>query len=341
MASYNTIKGLTVKYLSADPANPEDGQVWYNSTTGNLRVEGMVLAGSWASGGNMSTARYQLGGAGTQTAALAIGGSPNGSSSTSATEEYGGTAWTGGGSLPGAISYTAGCGTQTAGLQAGGANIPAYASTTTNEYDGSSWTGGGALNTATGSTGQIIGIQTAALITGGDIVPGVPRTIANVEEYNGTAWTAVTALPAVRQAQGTSGIQTAALVFGGLQDISPGTPNIMLSSTLEYDGSSWTAGGSLPATRKNLGGSGTQTASLGYGGNPGATPTNVNITLDYNGTAWSVNPATLVAGTQRAGYSTTAPSTAAIMFGGGNPSITAATEEYNGPSTQIKNITTS
>ena len=49
MAGYNTIRGLRVKYLSADPANPEAGQVWYNSTTGNLRVDGIALAASWAS----------------------------------------------------------------------------------------------------------------------------------------------------------------------------------------------------------------------------------------------------------------------------------------------------
>ena len=48
MAGYNTIHGLKVKYLSADPANPEDGQVWYNSSTGNLRVDGIALASSWA-----------------------------------------------------------------------------------------------------------------------------------------------------------------------------------------------------------------------------------------------------------------------------------------------------
>ena len=30
MAGYNEIRGLRVKYLSADPSNAEDGQVWYN-----------------------------------------------------------------------------------------------------------------------------------------------------------------------------------------------------------------------------------------------------------------------------------------------------------------------
>jgi hypothetical protein len=48
MAGYNEIKGLRVKYLSADPSNAENGQVWYNSTSGNLRVQGIgFLFNSW------------------------------------------------------------------------------------------------------------------------------------------------------------------------------------------------------------------------------------------------------------------------------------------------------
>ena len=52
MARYNEIRGLEVKYLSADPSNPEDGQVWYNSTTGTLRAGGILVPASWASGGS-------------------------------------------------------------------------------------------------------------------------------------------------------------------------------------------------------------------------------------------------------------------------------------------------
>ena len=62
MANYNTIRGLRVKYLSADPAGAEDGQVWYNSTTGNLRVEGILGTAAWSSGGEWETARRLIGG---------------------------------------------------------------------------------------------------------------------------------------------------------------------------------------------------------------------------------------------------------------------------------------
>ena len=53
MATYKEIKGVTLQTLSEDP------------------VENV---GSWASGGGIGTARDSLGGAGIQTASIAIGG---------------------------------------------------------------------------------------------------------------------------------------------------------------------------------------------------------------------------------------------------------------------------
>ena len=47
---------------------------------------------SWTSGGTLGTARYLLSGAGSQDAALAIGG--NDGSETAACELYNGTSWT-------------------------------------------------------------------------------------------------------------------------------------------------------------------------------------------------------------------------------------------------------
>jgi len=38
MATYKEIKGFTVKSLATDPANPLEGQMWYNSTSGTLKV---------------------------------------------------------------------------------------------------------------------------------------------------------------------------------------------------------------------------------------------------------------------------------------------------------------
>jgi len=38
MATYQEIKGLTVKFLSADPSPLVEGEVWYNSTSETLKV---------------------------------------------------------------------------------------------------------------------------------------------------------------------------------------------------------------------------------------------------------------------------------------------------------------
>jgi hypothetical protein len=93
MAEYKGIKGFKVQYLSADPSDPIIGQTWYNDTSKDLKYTGATAAGAWATGNNMNTARRELAGAGTQTAALAFGGfmvPPF----TGATEEYNGTSWT-------------------------------------------------------------------------------------------------------------------------------------------------------------------------------------------------------------------------------------------------------
>ena len=37
MATYITIKGIEIQTIAGDPANPVEGQVWYNSTTSTLK----------------------------------------------------------------------------------------------------------------------------------------------------------------------------------------------------------------------------------------------------------------------------------------------------------------
>ena len=304
----------------------------YNFTTNT------VVQAAWSSGGTANTAAYNLGGAGTQTAALAMGGANStGTGSLTSTEEYDGSSWTNAEDLPGATSYTGGCGTQTAALLAGGANIPAYASTTSRHYDGTNWTAGGTMNTATGSAGQLAGILTAALIAGGDRVPGAPRSIANAEEYNGSSWTSVTSLPAVRQYSGVAGIQTAALYWGGYGDTNPGTPNTQYNTTLEYDGTNWTSGGVLPSARKSAGGSGTQTDALSIGGNPGTTPTNITQVLNYNGTSWATYPS-LANGRQHMASSSSTPRGTSFAAKGVTTAVTATTEEFTAETTSLNKV---
>jgi hypothetical protein len=75
MATYKGIQGFTIQNLSADPSNPIEGEVWYNSTSNVWKVEEATAAGAWATGNNMNILLGAvLGGAGTQTSAVAAGG---------------------------------------------------------------------------------------------------------------------------------------------------------------------------------------------------------------------------------------------------------------------------
>ena len=38
MATYKGISGFQIKSLATDPTNPVEGQMWFNSTSGTLKV---------------------------------------------------------------------------------------------------------------------------------------------------------------------------------------------------------------------------------------------------------------------------------------------------------------
>ena len=163
MAGYNTIRGLRVKYLSADPANPEAGQVWYNSATGKLRVDGILTAGTWASGGAVNAAGTTAS-AGTQTANVIFAGQRPGN--VALVEEYNGSSWTTVNSRPYAAGTAMGSGIQTAALNYGG--NPASRLTTTVSYDGTNWSAESAMATARSmGGGSPSGTSSAALATTG------------------------------------------------------------------------------------------------------------------------------------------------------------------------------
>jgi len=166
---------------------------------------------SWSSGGALITARASLAGAGTQNAGLAFGGSTP--YPVSCTEEYDGTSWTTGGALITARCRLAGAGTQTAGLVFGGDP----GSSCTEEYNGSSWSSGGALSTARYALGGT-GTQNAGLAFGGKpqyVYGGSNAPLTCTEEYNGSSWSAGSALITARGYLAGAGTQTAGLAFGG------------------------------------------------------------------------------------------------------------------------------
>ncbi|MDP6584366.1 MAG: hypothetical protein QF535_06895, partial [Anaerolineales bacterium] len=181
MANY---KNLRYKFPTANlsgtaEASPAEGDIWYDSGKFYLGTS-QSFSGTWSSGGNLSTARGFLAGAGTQSAGLCMGGTTG--SASNVTEEYNGTVWSAGGNLGTARWEIPGAGTQTAGLCMGGWNGSA-AQNVTEEYNGTSWSAGGNLsNTLKTLAGA--GTQSAGLSMGGRDTSG--STIFNVtEEYDG------------------------------------------------------------------------------------------------------------------------------------------------------------
>ena len=80
MSDYKALKGFKIKAVSSDPSNLITGDIWYNTTTRNIKVAPQI--GAWASGGDLNTARSYVAGGGTQTAGLAVVGYSGGVSNT-------------------------------------------------------------------------------------------------------------------------------------------------------------------------------------------------------------------------------------------------------------------
>ena len=240
---------------------------------------------SWSPSPALNTARYGVGAAGSQTAALAFGGSPT----TGATESWNGSSWT---SSPNSLNTSRfllfGTGTQTAALAAGGRTGPAPGTTNTESYNGTIWSSVNSLNTARSNAGSA-GIQTAALIFAGS--DGSTTYLSNVESWNGTSWTSLPASmnTARRMASGPVGTQTATLAFGGYN---PSFPSGVTGATESYNGTSWTTMNSLANARSSHGGAGTNTAGLAIGGYAGS-PTYLSATEEWTGPSTTLNYKTL------------------------------------------------
>jgi len=312
MATYKEIFGTNIEVLASDPANPVQGQVWYNSTDNVVKGLAATTAGAWATGGNMNSARYILAGAvqGTQNAGLGFGGyqPPPGFNYLTNTESYNGSTWTEVNDLATGKAYLAGAGNQGAAITIVGRLTGSNAQTAqTESWNGTSWSEVNDLNTARGDLAGA-GSQTSAIAFG---------SLTNVTEtWNGTSWTTVPATMNTtrRFLAGSGDDNTAALAIGGE------SPAIV-ANTESYNGSTWTEVNDLNTARSGLAAFGSSTATLAFGGR---TPTPQAVTEIWNGTSWSEDADLSSARSFLAGGGT---STSGLAFAGG-PST--ATEEWTG-----------
>jgi hypothetical protein len=293
-----------------------------------------ITAAAWASGGALNSARFQMAGAGTQTAGLAFGGyEPGGESGK--TEEYNGTSFSEQNDM-GTARYEMGngSGTQTAALCSAGRTDTAHgggAQAFVEEYDGTSWSEVNNLpgnRTAHGSAGP----QTASIIALGKSAPPAPSVVTTSLHYDGTNWTSGGSTNTARFAAFGAGTQTSAIFAGG---------NPSLATAEEYNGSAWTTTGSLIAGAQGPSAAGADSdAALFTSGGNGGTGSGVAETSSYNGTVFVSAPQLASERGYAAGFGI---QTSAVVAGGLRSSGVTTTEEFTAETetANIKDFTTS
>ena len=336
MSTYKEIRGKLVKKVTADPtpAANHEGEMWYNSTIGALKVAEKV-ASAWSSGPTSSSpATGGIVGFGAQTAAILAGGtvpapSPALTAAVNVVQEYNGSSWTTVNAMSQVRTVFGGTGPQTSSVVFGGriSGNPFTYTDATEEYDGTNWTGGGALGNAAYYMGAA-GTQTAAFAIGGLVQPSKTTT----QLYNGSSWTAVPSLPTGTHASRGSGTTSATLAASA----APPAPKTI---SMEYDSSSWSTGNptNTSSAYRGVSSLGTQTDSLLWGGEPFT-----SATEHYDGTNWSIEAATLgVPGSATGGGGT---GTTGLAFGRESPAgapTRTATEEFTAEFIGAKTVTSS
>ena len=332
MSEYKGIKGFQVQTRTTDPSEPIIGDFYYNSSTGQFKnIASGAGTGTFASGGNMNTARYRMqGGMGIYNAAFAVGGAtPNKAN----VESYNGTSWTEVNDLPSIRADISAGGTATAGFALGGTPAP---NTQTLEWDGTNWTEGGAFPVGCARAGTF-GSQTAFVAVGGASPSRSPQDQSvNTLEYDGSSWTTSNNYPTILANGGGSGTLTAGIIGGGS---TPADSNGQHSCT--YDGTNWTQVADMnnPHQEHGFAQQSTNASTLNYGGPQPGGATN---TEEWNGSVWTE---TNNLSTGRSAGGSAGNINNALYFGGSSPALspttTAATEEWSQSDFQIKTVTTS
>jgi hypothetical protein len=318
MTTLKNLKGTAIQFLDEDPV-----------------VQG-VAGGTWASGGALNNGVNASGGsnAGSQTASINFAGNANPYPTvTAATESYNGTSWSSVNSMNTARWSLSSFGPYTAAVGVSGVtDVNAVLPTTAVEqWNGTNWTEVAELATVRHASGGF-GTGTAALIVGGQSRPGSPPGTpvtyrANVEAWNGTSWTAGTAINTARDTMFSFGINTSGLIANGQN------PSLV-SNTESWNGSSWTEVAESNTTRYSGGAAGSSnTLGLIFGGYG---PSYSSQTEYWDGTSWTElnNLATARANSKGSG---SVPS--ALAFAGtsgpGGSALTATEEWTTAPTNSI------
>ena len=336
MATYKGIRGFNIKSLSSDPSNLNEGEMWYNSTSGTLKVA-ETLAASWSSGGTIPQIVRGGGSGGTKTAAWLAGGLQYPGDTKNKSWTYNGTSWTAAPTIPNNYFIGGSTGPDSAGLLFDGIASGYGPGTATYEWNGSAWTAGGEIPAA-GPGGNSYtsgaGTQTAALAIGG-IGDPPPTRVTRVLDYNGSSWTTGTSTPAATYGAAADGPNAATWMGGG-----SGTPT-QPTNSFEWDSSSWTTSGTIGTALPQgiqAQGWGPQTAGIIAGGTASA-PTST-ISQLYDGATWSVGASMTTPRINNAQSSQSAGTQTGFVVGAYPPAIDA-TENFDAAAVAVQTITVS
>ena len=327
MTTYKGIQGFTIQNLSADPSNPIEGQVWYNSTSNVWKVEETTTSGTWASAPSLVSDHIYSQGIGTTTSDGQIaGGAPAGST---ANELWNGTAWTTSTTVPSQSATWGGStqGSSTASFYVAGLIgpfSPWTLSSATLEWNGASWTSSGSYPFNAWDI-RASGTQTAGLAEGG--VVGLTPSISNLAHiYNGSTWTGISNWPISKRNHIAFGTQTATLAGTG--------ESPQVNTFTSWNGVSWSSETNYPVTLQAGTGSGVESAGIVTGGSSGG---NIATTNTYDGTAWTAQGNL---GTAKASLSSIGSVSGAKAISGNT--TTTGVEDYTGPGALVtKTITVS
>jgi len=231
---------------------------------------------SWTEVSDLNTARANVTGFGSSTAAIA----GNGSTPTKVeTESWDGSSWTEIAETNFPRSDSTGAGTQTSGMIATGTPVPGNpslqpggTSTVTETWNGTSWTEVGDTNTKRLQAGMAgSGTTSASIIAAGEDGPG-SRTV-NAETWNGTSWTEVNNLSNQRGTlynfMGNVSLANAAGGYSG---------TARLATNEHWNGTSWTEINDLSTARNAAYGAGAAADGAVFGG---STPSYTTATEEF------------------------------------------------------------
>ena len=316
----------------------------WNSTSGGTQNAAYIAGGwqgsmstateeyngsSWSAGGTFPAKYGMFGGSvGTQNSGFAIGGykypapAPNVQQSV---QSYDGTSWSSENDILARRDVMPRAGTNAYEVWIGDANSSPQ-SGGTQLYDGVSWSWGKPTNRPQMKTGA--GSQTSALAVTSNGLSPHGFSCGWTEEFTcvtsgacvASGWSIGPDLITGRADFDGAGTRTAGIMVGGRTPTTTGVSE-------EYNGTSYSSGGSLINARSHVNALGTQNATLASAGSP--FPAGSNLSEEYDGTSWSAGGTMITA---RFNVGSTGVQNAGLATGGQNNAIVTCTEEYDGTS---------